>query len=207
MEYKPQVTKEHYLNNYDSKDRWLSYWYQIREVLGREPKNVLEVGPGNKTVTDALRKAGVEVTTADIAPDLNPDVIASVLELPFAESLFDVVLCAEVLEHLPFDEFPRALAEIHRVSRSFAIISLPHAGFVFSLEWKAPLLKKKQWIWKLPFFWKTHIFNGEHYWELGKRGCSVRKIRQIIGASGFAIRDGGLHADDPAHYFFVLKKI
>lgn len=207
MEYKPQVTKEHYRScSYDTKDRWVSYWYQIHKVLDLVPKNVLEIGPGNKTVTDALRKAGTEVTAVDIAPDLQPDVIASVLKLPFGENSFDAVLCAEVLEHLPFDKFTKALAEIHRVSKRFTILSLPHAGYVFSMEWKSPLLKKKQWIWKLPFFWKVHRFNGEHYWELGKRGYSVGKIKRIITAEGFVIREGEIHADDPAHYFFVLEK-
>jgi SAM-dependent methyltransferase len=207
MDYKPQVTKEHYVtSSYDTKDRWISYWYQIRKVLECNPKNVLEIGPGNKSVTNALRKAGVEVTAVDIASDLQPDVIASVLELPFAKNSFDVVLCAEVLEHLPFGEFSKALIEIHRISGRFAIVSLPHAGYVFSLEFKIPLLRKIELIWKLPFFWKIHVFNGEHHWELGKRGYPVRRIKQIIVANGFGIRESGLHTDDPAHYFFVLEK-
>lgn len=203
---KPQVTKEHYLSNYDSKDRWLSYWYQLRAVLSSGAKDVLEIGPGNKTLTDALRKKGVNVTTVDIAQDLVPDIVASVTNLPVKDNSFDLVIAAEVLEHLPFAEFSKALSEICRASRRYAIISLPHAGYVFSLEFKVPLLRKVQFIWKLPFFWKTHIFNGEHYWEMGKWGYSVRKIKQVMRASGFIIQESGLHADDPAHYFFILEK-
>lgn len=207
MNYLPQVGKEHYdFRSYNSKDRWVSYWYQIRKVLQFKPKNVLEIGPGNKTVTDALRKAGVEVTTADIASDLAPDIIAPVTKLPMPDASFDLVIAAEVLEHLPFEEFPQALAEIRRVTRRHAVISLPHAGYVFSLEFKIPLLRRVELIYKLPFFWKTHIFNAEHYWEMGKRRYPVRKIKQTIKTNGFAIRENGFHADDPAHYFFVLEK-
>lgn len=207
MKYSPQVGKEHYSRHtYNSKDRWVSYWYQIRKVLQFNPKSVLEIGPGSKTVTDMLRKAGIGVTTADVAPDLVPDIIASVTKLPMPDDSFDLVLAAEVLEHLPFVEFPLALTEIHRVSKRYAVISLPHAGYVFSLEFKIPLLRKVELIYKLPFFWKTHVFNGEHYWELGKRGYPVRKIKQIIITNGLKILECGLHADDPAHYFFVLEK-
>ena len=207
MDYPPQVTKDHYCrSSYDSKDRWVSYWYQMRAVLSCGAKEVLEIGPGNKTLTEALLKKGVRVTMVDTAEDVGPDIIASVTDLPVRDGSYDLVLAAEVLEHLPFEEFPQALAEIRRVTRRHAVISLPHAGYVFSLEFKIPLLRRVELIYKLPFFWKTHIFNGEHYWELGKLGYPVSKIRKIIIDNGFGIREYGLHADDPAHYFFVLEK-
>jgi len=40
---------------------------------------------------------------------------ASLTSLPFADGSFARVLCLDVLEHLTFDEQPRALAELHRV--------------------------------------------------------------------------------------------
>ena len=40
---------------------------------------------------------------------------ASLLDLPFAAASFDRALCLDVLEHLAFEEQPRALAELHRV--------------------------------------------------------------------------------------------
>lgn len=205
--FKTQVSKDHYqARSYDTKDRWASYWHHMRGVMGYKPKRILEIGPGNKTVSEALKKQGIEVVTADIAEDLKPDIVASVTHLPFPDDSFDGVLAAEVLEHLPFEDFSRAIAEIRRVARRFAVISLPHAGYVFSCEFKAPLMRRCEFIWKLPFFWKTHLFNGEHYWELGKRGYPVSRIKKMMAARGFAIRDARIHADDPAHYFFLLEK-
>lgn len=49
---------------------------------------------------------------------------ASVLALPFPEVSFPVVLCLEVLEHLP--EPQRAVAELHRVSAGHLVVSVPH---------------------------------------------------------------------------------
>ena len=208
-----QVSKDHYQAiSYDTKDRWVSYWYQARAVMGYlslhsgGPGQVLEIGPGNKTVGEALKKQGITVTTADIAEDLNPDVVSSVTDLPFPDNSFDGVLAAEVLEHLPFDDVPLALAEIRRVARRFAVVSLPHAGYVFSCEFKVPLMRRREFIRKLPFFWKKHAFNGEHYWELGTRGYSVARIKKMMADAGFAVRESQIHADDPSHCFFLLEK-
>lgn len=207
MSFSSQVTKEHYLaRSYDTKDRWASYWHQLERVCGLNPRTVLEIGPGNGTVRDALRKRGISVITVDIAEDLGPDVVASIINLPFGDGEFEVLLAAEVLEHIPFSDVPKALAEIHRVTQRYAVISLPHAGYVFSLEFKIPLFKKISVIYKLPFFWKTHKFNGEHYWEVGKRGYGRGRVKKIIREAGFKILESRIHADDPAHYFLLLEK-
>src|SRR3989344_860983 len=125
--FRVQVPPSHYFNlKYDSKERWVSYWYQIKEVKEQNPKTVLEIGVGNKVVSDYLKKIGLKVTTCDFDKNLKPDVVADVLDLPFKKESFDVVLCAEVLEHLPFGKFSKALKEIHRVTQTSAIITLPH---------------------------------------------------------------------------------
>ena len=41
--------------------------------------------------------------------------LASVTALPYANDAFERALCLDVLEHLTFEEQPRALAELHRV--------------------------------------------------------------------------------------------
>ena len=184
----------------------MSYWHQLRMVVDCGPRRVLEIGPGNKTVTEALKKQGIEVVTADIAADLNPDVVASVTSLPFPDASFDCVLAAEVLEHLSFSDVSKALSEVHRVSKQYAMISLPHAGYVFSFGFKIPLFRRRDFLIKLPFFWKAHRFNGEHYWELGKRGYSISKVKHAFQDAGFFVESSHRYSDDPAHVFFSLRK-
>ena len=105
-----QVDKEHYFSEkYLTKERFLSYYYQVKPILELKPKTILEIGKGNGIVSNTLKQAGFKVTTADIAEDLKPDKICSIDELSkcFKENSFDLVLCCEVLEHLPFNMFDK----------------------------------------------------------------------------------------------------
>jgi len=199
--YDPKKFKE---RGYDFKSRWASYWYQINEVLDLNPKNVLEVGMGNKTVSDYLRNKNIEVVTLDINEELDPDIVASVLKIPLKNSSFDVVLCAEVLEHLPFEDFERCLEELQRVTRKYLVLSLPHFGPQVKLLFKIPFLKEKKFAFKIPLSIK-HKFSGKHYWEIGKEGYPAAKIKKII-KNHFRIKKEFTPFENQYHHFFILKK-
>ncbi len=203
-----QVDKAHYESHtYDHKARWLSYWYQLRSISAFNPKKVLEVGPGNGLTASYLKKQGVEVTTLDIDATLNSDIVGSVTKIPLPNSSVDCVLAAEILEHLPWSEVPGALGEIYRVAKVGAVISIPDSRrTLFYLSLKLP------WLPRLDIFRKIqqrdeHKFDGQHYWEMGKRGYSYRTIEKIILASGFNIKRHFVPFDCPTKHFFVLEKV
>src|SRR3989344_7590293 len=206
--YNIQVSKKHYLSlDYDSKGRWISYWYQISEVLSFKPKNVLEIGVGNRTVSDYLKKLCIRVTTCDFDKNLKPDVIADILNLPFKKNSFDVVLCAEVLEHIPFENFSRALAQIHKVTKKAAVITVPHfsiTNLYFGVK-LIPFIPKKEFLLKVDVPIK-HKFLGEHYWEIGKKGYTLSRIKTEIKNTGLKIKRSFYPVENPYHHFFLLKK-
>ena len=108
--FETQVSKEHYnIKEYDTTYRFISYFHQIEETLRTNPRTVLEVGVGNKIVSNYLREYGVKVKTCDFDKGLKPDVVADVRKLPFRDREFDTVIAFEVLEHLPFEDFETAL--------------------------------------------------------------------------------------------------
>ena len=193
-------------NNYITKDRWNNYWYQIKGVrMFGEALSVLEIGPGGKIVSGLLSKLGFSVKTLDINKNIEPDYVASADNLPMADKSFDVALVAEILEHLPFDKFRKALSEIKRVSKIGAVISLPHSGYTFSFSFKFPLMKGKSIIFKIPHFWKNKTSLGDHYWEIGLKNYPTKRIVQEIKKAGFKIIKKDIGYDDPAHIFFVFK--
>ncbi len=196
---------DYFSKEYNDSKRWMSYWYQIKEVLESTPERVLVIGKGNGLVPAYLKIRGLNVVTLDNDKSLGPDIEGSVLNMPIDDNSFDVVLCAEMLEHLPYDEFGGALSEVKRVTKNRAIISLPHFGPAIRFFLKIPFLPELGFILKLPYPIK-HQFKGEHYWEIGKRGYPLRRIRNDIKKSGFAIKNDYIVFENPLHHFFVLKK-
>lgn len=58
----------------------------------------------------------------------------SLTALPYAAATFDRALCLDVLEHLSYEDQPRALAELHRVLRPGAqlLVSVPNLAHLQS---------------------------------------------------------------------------
>lgn len=202
----PQVGKEHYaFERYGAEERFISYRHQLNEVLRLAPRSILEVGVGDGVFGNFIKQnTDIEYKSLDVAEDLRPDVVGSVTDIPAAANSVDTACAFEVLEHLPFDEFEMALAELSRVSRQFVVISLPHFGPAFSFLLKIPLLPELRFLVKFPVP-KGHRFNGQHYWEIGKRRYSLRRIRAALGRHGNIVRDF-VPFGSAYHHFFVLEK-
>jgi SAM-dependent methyltransferase len=88
----------------------------VRAYLGALPARtrVLDAGCGEGVLVDEFRD---RLTIEGIDPHYGSARVrqGSLLALPYADGSFDRALCLDVLEHLTFDEQPRALAELRRV--------------------------------------------------------------------------------------------
>lgn len=191
-------------NRYVPESRWQSYWHQIDRVLVLNPKSVLVIGVGDSLVIEYLKKYILEVKTLDIEADLSPDILASVEKIPLPDNSFDLVLCAEVLEHLPFEKFGQCLIELKRVTKKNVVLSLPHFGPAVKFKVKLPLFKELKLAIKIPISLK-HQFTGQHYWEIGKRNYSASKIKKII-SSQFKVISDFVPFGNQYHHFYILEK-
>lgn len=198
------IVNQYSFNQYVPESRWQSYWQQINQALSFSPKSILVIGVGDGVVVDYLKNYVENVQTLDIDTDLNPDIVASVTNMPIADNSFDVVMCAEVLEHIPFDEFKKALSEIKRVTRKNVIISLPHFGPAVKLSFKIPFLKEVKFAFKIPYA-KQHVLGGQHFWEIGKKNYKLKFINHII-ADHFNINKDFVPFDNQYHHFYILTK-
>lgn len=202
-----QVGRDAYeFSRYCYPDRWASYYYQLREIIEQKPSSVLEIGTGDGVLKQyLLNNTSITYQNLDIAEDLNPDIVGSVENIPLPDNSADVVVAYEILEHLPYDKFEKAVSELRRVSNGVVIISLPHFGPTVKFSFKIPFLPEVRIAFKIPFP-KQHIFNGEHYWEIGKEGYPVRKIHSIL-KKYFTIQKEFIPFENQYHHFFILKNL
>ncbi len=204
-----QVDKNSYnFKKYCTIDRWASYWHQINEITDISPGTVLEIGAGDGVLSSYLKdNTTIKYSSMDIAEDLHPDILCSIDDMKQVESnAFDAVCAFEVLEHLPFEKFGMILDNLKRVSRKWVLISLPHWGRHFSFEIRMPFFHKLQRQFKLNLFPMKHKFNGQHYWEIGKAGFGLKRIKKEIKKNGFNIVNDYVAFESPYHHFFILKK-
>ncbi len=201
----PQIDKKGYqFARYGFEERFISYYWQLKEVTRLRPASVLEVGVGDGVFGNFLKKnTEIEYGSLDIAADLEPDVVGSVTDIPAEDNSVDVACAFEVLEHLPFENFDRAVGELARVARKYVVISLPHFGPSVSFSLKIPFLPLLRFSFKIPYP-KKHVFNGQHYWEIGKQGYPVKNIRSALEVHGKIVRDF-VPFGSPYHHFFVIK--
>lgn len=211
--YPIQIKENHYLSaDYITSARWSSYSVIIRTVLEKHPSSILEIGPGNGVVTAALRQMGFIVKTLDFDGKLSPDYVADVSGDNLSDILggqkFDLVIAAQVLEHIQYEDFVKAVGNLAKIADR-AVISLPHTtdnSFLMSFSFKIPFLKKFSFLKKIIYKKKAHQFNGQHYWEIGKAGYPLRRIKRDMEKNGWKIEKDFLNPENPYHYFFILHR-
>jgi len=175
-------------------------------VLALRVAPVLEIGIGSGFVSNYLKGKGIDVVTVDIDRHLEPDVCGSVMCLPFKNEAFKLVICYEVLEHLPYNEFPKSLAEIHRVTNSYVVLSMPDATQAYRFEFWVPGIGVLRGLLKLPWVHPRHTVDPDHHWEIGLPGYKAKKILTDIKKVGFELLRTYRPFEHPGHRFIVLKK-
>lgn len=178
------LSRDRYFSDrYFSLKQLFALSHQLHEIHALKPADILEIGPGNGFVSSFLRRAGYDVVTADINAELSPDICASIEELPshLEGRVFDLVVCCEVLEHIPFAEFEDNIRTMSTVGRRL-YLTIPDCRRVFGFggvlrlpKWAPPLLNR---------YVETSSTIGiarSHYWEIGSSPeTSAKNIRSIL---------------------------
>ncbi len=118
-------------------DGWLNFYNPLRDFyravairLFLKPKSLLDVGCGEGRMVKYLRFLGVDAWGLDISKHLISRTSGElgkflkqgdILNIPFANSSFEVVTTFDVLEHIPTENLPRAVSECNRVAQKLVL--------------------------------------------------------------------------------------
>ena len=107
----------------------------VRRWLDRLPPGarVLDAGCGEGVLVDEYTG---RLAIEGIDPNYSSDRVrsGSLTALPYPDAAFERALCLDVLEHLSFDDQPKALGELHRVLRPGGelLVSVPNLAHLQS---------------------------------------------------------------------------
>lgn len=195
-----------------SLSNFVNTYYQLRDVESlRAGRRMLIIGPGQGLDTAVFRWRGYDVVTFDIDETFRPDVIGSVHDLSmFPDGRFDIVIASHVVEHVAVPYLDTALSEIARVGE-YALIYLPVAGRHFHAR-IAPgitpldisLIFDMVNVFDRPDGLTARYNEGQHFWEIGRPGWSVRAVRKRL-MKHFEIINAYRNRDWLMSYNFVLR--
>lgn len=200
-----QVDASHYTDEGFGPLRIESLTSQMRAIAYCGCSRILEIGVGGGHIGAFLsRFSQMEHTSIDIAEDLNPDVVGSVLDMPFNENQFELTLCCQVLEHLPFECFEVALREIRRVTTTRIILSLPdqrkRLGIAICLP-RIPWFKRE-----LNYSLRPSVNKDKwHSWEIGYKNTPNRRVKKAIINSGCKVKSNYRLEKHPWHNIWILQ--
>jgi len=120
---------------------------KTRALVPDEIRTILDLGCGDGVVTNEFVKKGLDVTGVDFSIAAlsfveGKRLIAAVDNIPFPDRYFDLVICAETLEHLPDGIYENTLREIERVAKHYVIISTPNNEYLPSASIKCGNCRK-----------------------------------------------------------------
>ncbi len=197
-------------SEYFCKDRFISYHHQIRLIssLGSQVKNILEIGIFNSLLKELLKLNGYNVSTADVDPNLKPDLLLDLTtDFSLPKDKFDAIVLFQVLEHLPYEQSEQALKKLAEATKKFLVISLPHNTQFLTLQARFSYsLRPRHLFIKIPKFWSTKPICNQHYWEVGLKGYPKQRILNSIAQAGLKVKQEFIDPTHPYHYFLLLEK-
>lgn len=194
-------------SKYVDKGRFSCYWHQISEVTEQKPESLLIIGPGDGIVPTIIREhacSGIKVSTFDFDPSLKPDIYGDVREIgtKIEKDSFDCILCCQVLEHIPYEDFLAVLKALVEIAPTL-VISIPcqyrKLGFTLTL----PRINLQKEVY--PDLGKNVFSCESHLWEAGTKDHPRTAIREDIRRI-CSIEKEYRVPEKPLNLFYVLKR-
>lgn len=197
-----------------------SYYLQMLTTHELKVDSVLEIGPGENFAANYLRTLGINYDTMDIVEHSQPTILGRLEELDERNYLrrWQLVCAFQMLEHSPYELFVENIRKMAAMSDRYVFISLPYSCFGFRLSLNIAFGQNRRFsksiAMYIPLFKRNRKYREEyikefpwavHYWEIGRRGFPLGRIKSDIESVGLRIIDT-FRSDNPYHYFILASK-
>lgn len=143
----------------------------ILDMIPQDIESILDVGCGDGHITNHLpediRVVGLDISESALQYVTREKFVGNILNLPFEDKSFDLVMANDVIEHIPDGDYEKALRELERVAVKYILITVPNfediksketkcsdCGYVYHINWHQRtydestmknLISKKDW--------------------------------------------------------------
>jgi hypothetical protein len=189
--------------DYLSPERLSSYGYQFRLAIETNSRSFLNVGSANLILKQLLEKQNRRVLDLDLDFLTKPDIIGALPFLPFPDKSIDVVMCFQMLEHLPFNILGSCMKEIKRIAKEYILLSLPDRTRSKSQIAKYFIYRNL----KHPLSWRKYQLipiSKEHFWEIGHSTITEDTLLRVMGNEGLQLVKHFRNPYNSYHHFFIL---
>lgn len=133
-------------NDYKLSKKQKKRIYNTISLIPDDVDSILEVGCGDGRIINPLvnkykNVCGLDISQESLKNVKTLKVVGSIEDLPFEDDNFDIVLCCEVLEHLPVEIYEKSLKEIERVAKKYILLSVPNNENLDILKISCPYCK------------------------------------------------------------------
>ena len=207
--FEASLPKSDYFNDaYFDMRQLMAQAMQIKHIHTLKPRNMIEIGIGNGLTSTFIRNSGVEVVTADINPNLSPDICCPMSELVEKTDgrQFDLVVCCEVLEHMPVEQLEQNIKTLRALGARL-FLTLPDFTRSFGLSFlvKVPFLKACDCFLHLFLNKKIDLSKTEHFWEVGSEARTPRRVIVSLLSQHYSSVRSGRISFQPNHIFFIAE--
>jgi hypothetical protein len=95
--------------------KWSSNFLNQNRIIKSHIGKNINIACGNARYNNCLN--------ADININVKPDLVCSILNIPYPNKYFDNAFCFHTLEHLEISEIEKAIKELKRVSKKIYLIA------------------------------------------------------------------------------------
>lgn len=191
------LEREYYLKQLDFLN-WFRYFHLLSDILKLDVKYILEIGTGSGVLKNCVKPLVSSYSVLDINEKLSPDIVADVrIYQPKLEALFDCVVAADVLEHLPFSDLTNAVSNLYGYLKpgGYALITIPHrqSNFLFMSPTQKPhVFTVPTGFLSIGAFYRRFIkrriwIDPSHCWEIGDGNIRVADVQQSFHECNFRI--------------------